>query len=633
MRFFYSQKNSFPIRFMLIIVLLLALPAAGMVYANSPRVSLSPVAGPVWTAIAVYGDGFPANQSGEAFFDTNLDGIRNNNEPFVSVNTDSTGTLTATGTLTVPSLPPGYYPVRVTLPGNVTAYTFFIVRQPVLTIGKNKGVPGTAVIISGSGFAVNSSGWVWFDTNKNYLKDPGEPAMFVTTDGIGSFIGYLTIPNVNSGAYPIIADLTNDGKNIGLTSFTVGSGMTLSPTSGLPGTVITITGRGYGPGDYLVWLDINNDNVPNINESQITVPSVDGKITASLIVQPGTLPGTYPVKISKYDTVNGTIYGAFRGSPSFIVNGPGLLLNPDKGKPGTIITVEGSRFPANAKGHLWFDINGNYTRDPHETAKSVTTNRYGGFVTTITIPSVQGGVYYNLMAEIPGGGARAAAPVTVLAPPSISLSLTSGSPNTVITVNGKDFTPWTSTVVWFDLNGNGKKDLKEPSRTVKTDGFGRFRAVLTAPHAVKPGAYVIYVSAPPWSGPLAYADFFINTGPTQGAATPVVTNAAPSDGAVKVQRYPTIKLTFNTQIIKGPDFGAITLVDEDGNLVGRNVTVQGRVLQVKPVGILKELKTYLLTVPAQAVLNARSAGMEEDYTLSFTTQGLNRGTTINIGNQ
>jgi hypothetical protein len=631
MKIFFSQNSRFYFRFTLIVVLLLALPAAGMVYANSPKITLSPVVGPVSTAIAVYGDGFPANQSGEAFFDTNLDGIRNNNEPFISVSTDSAGALTATGTLTVPSVSPGYYPVRVTLSGNVTAYTFFVVRQPVLTTGKNKGVPGTAVIISGRDFAVNSSGWVWFDTNKNYLKDPGEPAMFVTTDGTGSFTGYLTIPNVASGAYPIIADLTNNGKNIGLTSFTVGSGMTLSPTSGLPGTVITITGGGYGPGDYLVWLDINNDSVPNINESQITVTSVDGKITASLIVPPGTLPGTYPVKISQYDTVNGTIYGAYKGSPNFIVSGPGLLLNPGKGKPGTIITIQGSRFPANATGQLWFDINGNYTKDPDETAKSVTTNRYGGFVTTITIPSIQAGAY-KLVAEFTDSSAKAAAPVTVLAPPSISLSVTSGSPDTVIIVNGKDFNPWTSTVVWFDLNGNGKKDTKEPARTVKTDGFGRFRAVLTTPHAIKPGAYVIYVSAPPWSGPLAYADFFVNTGQSQGAATPVVTIAAPSNGAEKVQRYPTVKLTFNTQIIKGPDFGSITLIDEDGNIIAHNATVKGRVLQIKPGGILKELKTYLLTVPAQAVLNSRSAGMEEDYTLSFTTQGMNKGTTINIGN-
>lgn len=201
---------------------------------NIPSLSLNPIIAPPGTSITITGTGFPANKSGEAWFDTNMDGIQNASEPYVSAGTDGNGVLTTTGTLTVPNAPPGFYPVRVRLSvdsGHLETYNLFNISRSNITIGLSSGPPGTAIIISGSDFAPNESGWAWFDTNKNYTKDVEEPAMWVTPDENGEFKATLTIPNVAPDSYPVLVDLPNDGNYDSWTTFNVVSQFIVTPAS------------------------------------------------------------------------------------------------------------------------------------------------------------------------------------------------------------------------------------------------------------------------------------------------------------------------------------------------------------------------------------------------------------------
>ncbi|HBQ28748.1 MAG TPA: hypothetical protein DD719_04995 [Desulfotomaculum sp.] len=313
----------------------------------APVLSLSPLGGPAGTELAVSGSGFGINSSGYVWFDVNGNGIKEENEPKVDVNTNGSGGFSAT--LTVPSVAPGYYIIRVDLPSDepieIEAEAFFKLTAPVLTLGITSGPPGMAVIVTGHYFAPGKSGWVWFDTNNDYTKDEGEPAMRVTANSVGGLRASLFVPTVTSGAYPIRADLPEDGYVEAWTTFTAVPVINLAPSSGLPGTLITVTGSGFMPeSGILVWFDANRNGTKDSGEPSTTVLSGSyGKIIASLTVPAaGLSPGAYPVRA-------GLSANEALAKANFTVKGPALSPSPNKGIPGTTVTVTGSRFPANTR--------------------------------------------------------------------------------------------------------------------------------------------------------------------------------------------------------------------------------------------------------------------------------------------
>ncbi|MBS3908853.1 MAG: Ig-like domain-containing protein [Actinobacteria bacterium] len=586
----------------------------------TPSLNLSPLGGASGTGITVTGSGFVAGQAGSVWFDANGDGIKDPAESQSSVTTDGFGNFSTA--LTVPGVAPGYYPIRVDIPGGgiIEGEALFIVRNPSLTLGTTSGPPGRAVIVTGRYFAPGRAGWVWFDTNNNYIKDPGEPAMQVTSNSYGGFYASITVPNVAAGAYPVRADLPEGAYVEGEAIFTAIPSINLNPTSGSPGTFITVTGSGFEankPG--WVWFDANKNGVRDTGEPTAAVTSdAFGRIIVALPSPTGGLPpGSYPVRV---DLPAGN---AVTPTQNFMVKGSILALSARKGIPGGTINAVGSRFPSNTSGWVWFDANKNGVRDTDEFYKKVTTNAHGGFVTSLTIPKVAAGTY-PVLADIPGGGFGAiSASIVILAEPTLSLSVNSGAPGTILIVNGRDFKVWSSGRIWFDINGNGKKDANEPSRSVKTDSFGKFRATLTVPDRVRRGAYAVYADIPAWGRPEAVADFFVTTNRPSDDLTgdnPDVSMATPPDGAVNVHRYPSIRVTFDTRIIKGPDFSSITLSDEDGNVVRAGVRLWGKMLRIRPTGILKRETTYVLTIPAEAVSDTKGKGLDEDFILTFTTK-------------
>ncbi|OPY56003.1 MAG: IPT/TIG domain protein [Pelotomaculum sp. PtaU1.Bin035] len=591
-------------------LLLLLLLKTGAASAGDPSLSLSPVIGPPGTPVVLTGTGFPANRTGTAWFDTDMDG-QEAGEPSVSVSSDGSGRLSAAGALNVPGTLPGYYPVRVRLSVDgsyYVTYSLFKVRQPNITIGLGSGPPGTPVIISGTDFAANASGWIWFDKNKDYGRDAGEPAMWATTGSNGDFRGALIIPNVEPGSYPILADIPNDGNNDGWTSFSVVSQFILSQNSGPPGAVIAVTGKGLGEG--IVWFDTDNDGIVEADEPSTTANEAYGRITASLAV-PNVSQGTYPVKLSINNNVQCTV--------NFTVKGQSLSLSARKGRPGDNIVVTGTLFPQNTTGRIWFDSDGNSIKDPSEIYEDVTTTNSGDFTTNIYIPSVTPGAY-AIMAEIPGGAAfKPAAAVSVMPAPSLSLNLNSGPAGTFVVVNGRDFAADTAGSIWFDIERNGEKDLNEPSITMESNEYGAFRTVLTVPD-VSPGAYGIYAAVPDWGEPEAWGDFYVDNVDHALPGQLEISSVTPYDGAEYVNRFPNISLIFNTTIVKGPDYNSIVLSDEDGNTVKVNAAMTGQTVNIRPAGLLKAAKTYMLLVPALAVLDTAGSGMAEDYIITFTTK-------------
>ncbi len=82
--------------------------------AISPSVTLSPTSGPVGATITVAGSGLAANTYGSVFFDTTRNGTYDPGEPVQYLTTSATGAFSTT--LTVPSAPPGTYPILAGFP-------------------------------------------------------------------------------------------------------------------------------------------------------------------------------------------------------------------------------------------------------------------------------------------------------------------------------------------------------------------------------------------------------------------------------------------------------------------------------------------------------------------------------------
>src|SRR4030042_1137413 len=291
----------FPALVVVILMMSLVLVAPSIVQAQT--LTLNPTSGVPGRLITITGSGFAINTAGVVGFDNNGDGAINPGEPQVAVTTTIDGAIPARINLTVPAVAPGTYGVRADIPsgGPVEAAASFTVPSPSVTLSPTSGVPGRVITITGSGFAINTAGVVWFDSNGDGVIDPGEPQVAVTTTAAGDIpVGTtLTVPAVAPGTYGVRADIPSGGPVEASASFTVPSpSVTLSPTSGVPGRVITITGSGFAINTAgVVGFDSNGSGAIDPGEPQVAVTTTAaGAIPAGIILTvPAVAPGTYGV--------------------------------------------------------------------------------------------------------------------------------------------------------------------------------------------------------------------------------------------------------------------------------------------------------------------------------------------------
>ena len=121
-------------------------------------------------------------------------------------------------------------------------------QSQTLTLNPTSGVPGTVITITGSGFVINTAGRVWFDINRDGVIDAGEPQVAVTTTAAGAIPAgiTLTVPVVTPAIYPVRADIPLGGSVEASANFTVSTpSLTLSPNTGVAGTVISVTGSNF----------------------------------------------------------------------------------------------------------------------------------------------------------------------------------------------------------------------------------------------------------------------------------------------------------------------------------------------------------------------------------------------------
>jgi len=247
--------------------------------------------------------------------------------------------------------------------------------------------------------------------------------------------------------------------------------LVITPTSGPPGTIVTVTGTGYQATHAIAIAFAGTD---------VAEPIVVGTtISTTFTVPAGKAPGTYVVSSIDYDLQLEQAVTAFivtSGSGSSGGSGDqDIDLNPDNGKVGAKIRITGEDFSDSEDIKIYFDGD----RLDIESGGDEETDDDGEFTTYILIPEGAAGEHTIKVKD--DEDVEATDDFTI--EPSISLSPESGPPRKTVKVTGTGFMADSHISITF----GGSTD---EAGFGYTDSFGSFQADFT-PLAITPGTYAI----------------------------------------------------------------------------------------------------------------------------------------------
>ena len=203
--------------------------------------------------------------------------------------------------------------------GSTLAKTLFTVLETEIELAPKAGVVGTSVTVVGKGFYADKMVDFYFDN-----RTRGKLGTAVTSP-TGEFSYSFVIPGCIAGEHMIFAE--DAEGNSAEVEFEVLSLVTLSPTSGAIGSILTVSGSGFN----------NRDAVAVFFEGAVVTyakTSDYGSFEVAFNV-PAMVPGSYDVRAEDED-------GNTDKAEFTITTGAGL--NQTTGNIGTEVTVTGTGF-------------------------------------------------------------------------------------------------------------------------------------------------------------------------------------------------------------------------------------------------------------------------------------------------
>ncbi|MFH0941722.1 MAG: IPT/TIG domain-containing protein [Chloroflexota bacterium] len=316
-----------------------------------PKITISSASGYVGDRVTVSGSGFTPSSTARIRFDGNIVGN--------PVNTSGTGALTDT-VITVPETAGGSHTFSAKDSSDTLSPTLSYVVSSKIAITPASGGAGDQVTVSGNGFGAGQSLGIYFDS----VIVPAAPS--VTSDK-GVFNNLIfTVPPSTRGNHTVEV---RGGNSSATATFTVGQKITIRPTNGPVGTVVSVSGTGFG---------LNREiSVKFSGALVVTTPSpmattIDGSFSGSFTVSGAA--GAYLVEVSD---------GTLSSSRNFTMVVTGNF-EPKEGNVGTTISVNATGFVPNAQATVTFD-------GVEMTQAKVAAN--GGFKASFKAPAVKGGDY------------------------------------------------------------------------------------------------------------------------------------------------------------------------------------------------------------------------------------------------
>jgi len=264
------------------------------------------------------------------------------------------------------------------------------------------GTPGAEISIRGYGFAIEET--VILTLGSLHLRN-------FTTDNLGEFSGKFFVPAIGFEVYKLRAEQPTHGIIVEI-NFKVGLiALIINPTSGEPGTIITITGIGFTPGGKWEAVFSKSDPSGDLETSFVMLPrDVDDNGNIQFMIEfPFSEAGKYDITIRDIETGISLLITFNVVSPtSFII----IDLSKYSGEYGDTIVVTGSGATAGADVSVYWNV---VTSWDGETGllNSTEAKANGGFEVCFNIPSREGGTNYVWVKDTYTGTCVVSEPFTV----------------------------------------------------------------------------------------------------------------------------------------------------------------------------------------------------------------------------
>jgi hypothetical protein len=289
-----------------------------------PQINISSSAGEVGDQVTVSGDGFQASLSVDILFDTTV----------VATVTASAIGIISNATFTVPPSAQGAHEITAKDAIGSTPGVNYTV-SPTMAVAPTEGGVNDQVTVSGQGFAADDTITISFDG----VAVATSPAA-VTTNSVGSFTATFVVPTAGQGDHTVRAE--DATGNFVTETFAIGQSMSITPTQGLVGDQVTVSGTGFAANESIT---ITLDDVAVATTPAVITTGADGSFSATFIV-PSAANGAHTVVA---EDASGNSDAATYSVQHI------MAMEPAEGKVGDQVTVSGSGFAGSSPITIFFD--------------------------------------------------------------------------------------------------------------------------------------------------------------------------------------------------------------------------------------------------------------------------------------
>ena len=245
----------------------------------------------------------------------------------IDFDADGSWTASITVPITAETLAGGPISISVLDDQGFRQTTQIIMRTPTITLDPASSRIKTVVTVTGQGFPAANP--LTKANSQVPISYSGFTLTVVSTNSLGEFIANVTVPET--------ADIPSDNivraKVLGFDRGGVaihlvpGAIITLSPASGVPGTVVTVSGEGFPPN-----VLISNVRAGNINVSNSLSPSTDNSGNSeSYFAMPVFAPGVQNVAVTAGGIMGVIGFTVLEGAPvSHLLPIPNPSMLPSK---------------------------------------------------------------------------------------------------------------------------------------------------------------------------------------------------------------------------------------------------------------------------------------------------------------
>ncbi|MFH1639848.1 MAG: hypothetical protein ABIB93_06025 [Chloroflexota bacterium] len=328
-----------------------------LLFTVTPEITLNTTSGNVGDTIFLSGRGFYASSTVSIYFD--------NTALSTSITASSDGTFTS-GSFVVPAAAKGNHLVK----GKDTSAYSPVVNFNVLSkiaVSPLSGGVSDQVSVTGTGFAASRNVVFYWDNTIVTTES-------ITTDTSGGFtISTFTIPPTSRGNHTIKAQDASGNNSTVL--FAVAQKITASPLTGIPGTVVTITGNGFQASKAIT---VSYNNTPVITAPTPVLTNTSGSFSATFTV-PAGFPGTFAITATDGMDTSTTDFTATTDAK---ISEETTAATP--GYVGMEVTISGTGFKPSTEVTIYYATN-------PIVLTTTTTDASGAFSVTVIIPPSAGG--------------------------------------------------------------------------------------------------------------------------------------------------------------------------------------------------------------------------------------------------